>query len=81
MRLLLLASCLGVCATAALAVQTGPAPVRLAAANANSCSGWKAICETRGPGCAAKHAACLKSGCWTEGKAHGGATHCGLVKR
>ena len=48
---------------------------------ASSCSAWKSICETRGPGCAAKFSACLKSGCWTEGAAHGGATHCSLAKR
>lgn len=50
------------------------------AASASSCSGWKTICETRGPGCGAKMTACLKSGCWTEGQAHGGKKHCGLKK-
>ncbi len=50
-------------------------------AGASSCSGWKAICETRGPGCDAKFSACLKSGCWQEGQKYGGATHCGLAKK
>lgn len=50
------------------------------AQSASTCSGWKAICESRGPGCGAKMTACLKSGCWTEGAAHGGKTHCGLKK-
>lgn len=57
-----------------------PDTIRLAQA-ASSCSGWKAICETRGPGCGPKFAQCMKSGCWTEGAAHGGATHCGLAKK
>lgn len=57
----------------------GPSPV--IAQKATSCSGWKAICETRGPGCEAKQRQCLKSGCWTEGPKHGGATHCNLAKQ
>ncbi len=48
---------------------------------AASCSQWKSICESRGPGCAAKFTACMKSGCWTEGAAYGGKTHCGLKKQ
>jgi hypothetical protein len=59
---------------------TAPRPVQMAQ-SASSCSGWKAICETRGPGCAAKFAQCMKSGCWTEGPAFGGATHCSLAKK
>jgi hypothetical protein len=51
------------------------------AQGASSCSGWKAICETRGPGCDAKFAQCMKSGCWTEGAKFGGATHCSLAKK
>jgi hypothetical protein len=47
---------------------------------AGSCSSWKSVCETRGPGCDAKFSACMKSGCWTEGKQFGGKTHCGLSK-
>lgn len=45
-----------------------------------SCSSWKAICETRGPGCAAKFSACMKSGCWTEGAQYGNKRHCKLSK-
>jgi hypothetical protein len=48
---------------------------------ATSCSAWKTICESRGPGCDAKFRQCLKSGCWTEGAQYGGGTHCGLAKR
>jgi hypothetical protein len=55
-------------------------PVQLAQ-GASSCSGWKAICESRGPGCGAKFQQCMKSGCWTEGAKYGGATHCGLAKK
>lgn len=51
------------------------------AQSANSCSAWKTICDSRGPGCDAKLSQCLKSGCWTEGPAYGGARHCGLAKR
>jgi hypothetical protein len=51
------------------------------AQGASSCSGWKAICETRGPGCDAKFAQCMKSGCWTEGAKYGGATQCSLAKK
>jgi hypothetical protein len=50
-------------------------------AQQSSCSGWKSVCESRGPGCGSKYAACLKSGCWTEGEKYGGGTHCGLAKR
>lgn len=63
----------------AIAQTASGGPVTFAA-SASSCSGWKAICESRGPGCGAKMTACLKSGCWTEGQAHGGKTHCGLKK-
>jgi hypothetical protein len=55
-------------------------PIQMAQ-GASSCSGWKAICETRGPGCDAKFAQCMKSGCWTEGPKYGGATHCSLAKK
>jgi hypothetical protein len=51
------------------------------AQGASSCSGWKAICESRGPGCDAKFASCMKSGCWTEAPKYGGATHCSLAKK
>jgi hypothetical protein len=51
------------------------------AQGASSCSGWKAVCESRGPGCDAKFAQCMKSGCWTEGPKYGGATHCSLAKK
>lgn len=51
------------------------------AQGATTCSAWKAICESRGPGCDAKFRQCLKSGCWTEGAQYGGSTHCGLAKR
>jgi hypothetical protein len=53
----------------------------LMAQGASSCSAWKAICETRGPGCDAKFSQCMKSGCWTEGPKYGGATHCSLAKK
>lgn len=62
------------------APRSDAAPIRLAQA-ASSCSGWKSICESRGPGCDAKYSKCLKSGCWTEGPAYGGKTHCGLAKK
>jgi hypothetical protein len=57
-------------------------PIRMAA-GASSCSGWSAICDSRGGGgrCEAQLAACLKSGCWTEGAQYGGAKHCGLAKK
>lgn len=64
----------------AAVAETAPKPIRVAA-GASSCSGWKAICESRGPGCGAKYDACLKSGCWTEAKQYGGVRHCGLTKR
>jgi hypothetical protein len=51
------------------------------AQGASTCSGWKAVCESRGPGCDAKFAQCMKSGCWTEGPKYGGATHCSLAKK
>lgn len=51
------------------------------AQSASSCSGWKAICDSRGPGCDAKFRQCMKSGCWTEGAKYGGGTHCSLTKR
>jgi hypothetical protein len=61
--------------------QSSP-PVRMAA-GANSCSGWNAICDSRGGGarCDAQMSACLKSGCWTEGAQYGSAKHCGLAKK
>ena len=51
------------------------------AQSATSCSAWKTICESRGPGCDAKFSQCMKLGCWVEGSAYGGARHCGLAKR
>mgnify|MGYP001348958059 CR=1 FL=1 len=53
----------------------------------SSCSAWSATCQARckqsgNAGCqsycASQMSKCLKSGCWTEGSAHGGATHCSL---
>lgn len=68
---------------AAQDVRTSAEPTQriILAQAASSCSAWKSICDSRGPGCAAKFTQCLKSGCWTEGKAHGGATHCSLAKK
>jgi invasion protein IalB len=54
--------------------------IRVAQA-ASSCSAWKTICDSRGPGCDAKFNQCMKSGCWVEGQQYGGAKHCGLAKR
>ncbi len=54
--------------------------IRVAQA-ASSCSAWKTICDSRGPGCDAKFSQCMKSGCWVEGQQYGGAKHCGLAKR
>lgn len=53
------------------------------ATSASSCSGWKAICDSRvpGPGCDARQRECLKTGCWAEGERFGGANHCGLTKK
>lgn len=70
----------GIAWVSAAVAETAPKPIRVAA-GASSCSGWKAICESRGPGCDAKFDACLKSGCWSEAKQYGGARHCGLAKR
>lgn len=83
MRFIVFAAVLaGLAGAAAASGVAGSAsrPIQVAA-GASSCSGWKAICESRGPGCGAKFAACMKSGCWTEGAAYGGATHCGLKKQ
>ena len=82
MRVLLITACVALLATSAFADTRDPAqsPYRVAQ-GASSCSGWKAICETRGPGCDAKFSACLKSGCWTEGVKFGGGTQCGLAKK
>jgi hypothetical protein len=68
-------------ASAALAAGTPAADKPIVLAAGTSCSTWKATCETRGAGCAPKFKACLKNGCWTEGAAFGGATHCGLAKQ
>jgi hypothetical protein len=53
------------------------------AASAASCSSWKGICHGRAGGsyCDSMFNACMSSGCWTEGKRYGGATHCGLTKK
>ena len=84
MRKYLIAACLAVVSTAAIAAD-GPqsqAPFQMAA-GASSCSGWKAICESRGGGdsCDAKYSSCLSSGCFKEGAQYGGASHCGLAKK
>jgi hypothetical protein len=55
-------------------------------ASAASCSTWKATCMQRGGAqfaqdCASKFNACLASGCFTEGKKYGGATHCELTRK
>jgi hypothetical protein len=65
----------------ALAVLTSVAGT--SAAYANSCSTWKATCESRGGGayCEAQFAKCMKTGSWTEGAKFGGATHSGLTKK
>jgi hypothetical protein len=62
------------------AVTANTRPIQMAQSG-SSCSAWKSICDSRGPGCDAKLAQCLKSGCWTEGSKWGGATHCGLAKK
>jgi hypothetical protein len=54
---------------------------RIRVAEAGSCSGWKAICESRGGGCDSKFNSCLSTGCWTEAPRYGGGRHCGLAKR
>jgi hypothetical protein len=75
-------SCLATAAVAAEKPNMSQSPVRMAA-GANSCSGWNAICDSRGGGgrCESQMAACMKSGCWTEGAPYGGAKHCGLAKK
>jgi hypothetical protein len=81
LRLIVLAAWLGL-PTVAGAVETVPSQTPFKVAQgASSRSGWKSICETRGPGCDAKMNACLKSGCWTEGAQYGGTRHCGLAKK
>lgn len=82
MRILIVAGLLAALSMPALAgpVEQSTRPMQMAA-GASSCSGWKAICESRGPGCDAKFESCLKSGCWKEGAAYGGGNHCGLAKK
>ena len=82
MRSMIIGGVLAVLAIPAWAGQAEQSarPVQMAA-GASSCSGWKAICDSRGPGCDAKFAACMKSGCWKEGAAYGGGSHCGLAKK
>jgi hypothetical protein len=84
-RFVLLAAMAGLAATAPAVAQEQPRTATSGyiqlAQGASSCSGWKAICESRGPGCDAKFAQCMKSGCWTEGPKYGGATHCSLAKK
>lgn len=53
------------------------------AADAASCSSWKATCESRGGStyCEQQFAKCMKTGTWTEGAKFGGATHTGVAKK
>lgn len=50
---------------------------------ASSCSSWKATCQSRGGAayCDSQYSACMRSGCWTEGKQFGGKRHCGVSKK
>ena len=54
-----------------------------AAAEAATCSGWRATCLKRGGGsaCDDKFAQCMTTGTWTEGAKWGGATHGGVTKK
>lgn len=58
-----------------------PAPTVPTPQTATTCSQWKAICDSRGPGCEAKFADCVQNGCWSEAARFGGARHCGLARR
>lgn len=53
------------------------------AADAASCSSWRASCVKRGGGsaCDAKFDKCMATGTWTEGAQWGGATHSGVTKK
>lgn len=53
------------------------------AADAATCSGWRATCVKRGGSsdCDAKFAQCMATGTWTEGAKWGGATHSGVTKK
>lgn len=66
-------------ATAGLVMLAAVVP----AAEAASCSSWRATCQTRGGGsdCDAKFAKCMKTGTWTEGQKWGGGTHTGLTRK
>ncbi len=57
--------------------------VGITAANAASCSSWKATCEKRGGGadCQVKFDQCMATGTFTEGAKFGGATHSGVTKK
>jgi hypothetical protein len=67
-------------AASSFAVSAAFAP----ASAAGSCKSWLAMCNSRTGGdssfCSPKYSECLQSGCFTEGKRYGGATHCGLKK-
>lgn len=53
------------------------------AADAASCSSWRATCVKRGGGadCDAKFDKCMATGTWTEGAKFGGGTHSGVTKK
>lgn len=69
-------------------------PLKLAQAG-SSCRNYFAQCSARcannpkgesqakctADHCRPKLASCRRSGCWTEGKAYGGGTQCGLAKQ
>jgi hypothetical protein len=59
----------------------------LEASAQSSCSGWYPVCRQRCIGmkigcghCDDLLATCKRTGCWTEGRNHGGARHCNLKK-
>lgn len=68
-------------AVAGVAATSGGGRLQIAAAAAQSCSGWRSICEAQGPGCGVKFEKCLKTGCWTEAPQYGGQQHCGLTRK
>lgn len=64
--------------------------IAMDAAAQATCGGWYATCRSRckqmqssncNDYCSAQLARCRKTGCWTQGAAFGGATHCDLGKR